>query len=62
MILDRNNIYRGSDCSDALVSISLSIRQLFARSMSFEEKWYSPEDYFYLMNREEDLEYKVFDL
>jgi|LauGreDrversion4_2_1035121.scaffolds.fasta_scaffold489387_1 hypothetical protein len=62
MILDKNRLYRGANCSDALVSISLSIRQLFARSMSFEEKWYSPEDYFYLMNREEDLEYKVFDL
>ena len=61
MILDAFNIYRGADSSDALIEISLSIRQILAKSMSFDERWY-PDSTWLIMNKEEDLEYKVFDL
>ena len=61
MILDAFNIYRGADSSDALIEISLSIRQILAKSMSFDERWY-PDSTWLIMNKEEDREYKVFDL
>lgn len=61
MIIDTFNLYRGANCSDALVDISLKIRQLLAKTMSFDERWY-PESIWLIMDREEDLEYKVFDL
>jgi hypothetical protein len=61
MILDAFNIYRGADSSDALIEISLSIRQILAKSMSFDERWY-PDSTWLIMDKEEDREYKVFDL
>lgn len=61
MILDAFNIYRGVDSSDALIEISLSIRQILAKSMSFDERWY-PDSTWLIMDKEEDREYKVFDL
>jgi hypothetical protein len=61
MILDAFNLYRGANCSDALIEISLSIRQILAQSMAFDERWY-PDSTWLIMNKEEDREYKVFDL
>lgn len=61
MILDAFNVYRGTNCSDALIEISLSIRQILAKSMSFDERWY-PDSTWLIMDKEEDREYKVFDL
>lgn len=61
MILDYANVYRGANCSDALVDISLSIRQILADSMSYYDK-YDPANIWHIMNKEEDLAYKVFDV
>jgi hypothetical protein len=61
MILDYANVYRGANCSDALVDISLSIRQILADSMSYYDK-YDPANTWHIMNKDEDLAYKVFDL
>ena len=61
MILDAFKVYRGANCSDALIEISLSIRQILAKSMSFDERWY-PDSIWLIMDKEEDREYKVFDL
>ena len=61
MILDYANVYRGANCSDALVEISLSIRQILADSMSYYDK-YDPANTWHIMNKEEDMSYKVFDL
>lgn len=61
MILDAFEVYRGANCSDALIEISLSIRQILAKSMSFDECWY-PDSIWLIIDKEEDREYKVFDL
>ncbi len=61
MILDYANIYKGSECSDALVDVSLSVRQILAYSMSWWDKNY-PTDIWNIMNHEEDNCYKIFDL
>lgn len=61
MILDYANIYKGSECSDALVDVSLSVRQILADSMSWWDKNNST-DVWNIMNKEEDRCFKVFDL
>jgi len=61
MIFDTFNLYCGASCSDALIDISLTIRQLLANSISHDEHW-NPNSICLIMNKEEDLEYKVFDL
>ena len=61
MILDYANVYRGANCSDALVDVSLSVRQILADSMSWWDK-NNPTDVWNIMNHEEDNCYKVFDL
>jgi len=61
MVLDYANIYTGANCSDALVDVSLSVRQILADSMSWWDK-NNPTDVWNIMNHEEDNCYKVFDL
>ena len=61
MLLDYANIYTGAECSDALVDVSLSVRQILAYSMSWWDENY-PNDIWNIMNHEEDNCYKVFDL
>jgi hypothetical protein len=58
MVFDKFDLYR---CSDALVDVSLSIRQMLAKHMSFDERW-NPDVISLLIDKEEDLQYKVFDL